>query len=287
MSQPTITHLTQLEHPEQVSALVQRATAGDGVSPVNELGGWAIDGQRSGEHWLAELDGRLAGWAWLDPSDDSVQLVVGPELRRRGVGSALVARIRLDAAPQHWWAFGTLPAATAFADRVGLTLTRQLLIMERDLDAHPADPVIIPEGVELTGFTSADIDDLVRVNQQAFAHHPEQGAMSADDVRAKSREPWFDAGGLLLAKQPGTGELMGFHWTKIEAPGEGEVYVIGVAPAFEHRGLGRFLLNAGLAHLAEQGVHTVKLYVEADLPRVVQLYSSASFDVHTRDSSFA
>ncbi len=291
MTTPTIITAPRLELPEQVQALVDRATAVDGYSPVNELGARAITAGRPGSHWLAQVDDDLVGWAWLDPADGSVQLVVDPEHRRQGVGTALATAVRDQGQPQHWWAFGTLPGALALAARLGLALSRQLLIMVRDLDAHPADPVQLPEGVKLTGFTQADTDDLVRVNAQAFAHHPEQGAMSAEDVRAKAAEPWFSAQGLLLAKQAGTGELMGFHWTKLEQlPGsrpEGEVYVIGVAPAFEHQGLGRFLLNAGLAHLADQGVQLVKLYVEASLPRVVQLYSSANFDVHTRDSSFA
>lgn len=291
MSQPEIRSTTTLDQAavDAVRDLIGRATAVDGVSPVNELGGRAPSGGRPGRHWLAQSGERITGWAWLDPEDDSVQLVVDPDARGRGVGAALVGAVRAQAQPRHWWSFGTLDAAARLASSAGLSLERQLLIMERDLDAHPADPVTVPEGVDLVGFTQADIEDLVRVNHEAFADHPEQGAMTAEDVRTKMVEPWFDAEGLLLAKQQGTGALMGFHWTKIERsePGVGEVYVIGVAPDFEHRGLGRFLLNAGLAWLADRGVHTVRLYVEASSSRVVQMYSSANFGVHTRDSSYA
>ena len=99
---------------------------------------------------------------------------------------------------------------------------------------------------------------------------------------------WFDADGVLLARSEDTGELLGFHWTKQERAGsKGEVYVIGVAPAHEGRGLGRVLLNAGLDHLRRQGVQHVHLFVEAANPRVVRMYESASFEIELRDTSWA
>ncbi|MGJ6979921.1 mycothiol synthase [Aestuariimicrobium soli] len=281
-----------------VHALVEAARRVDGVSPVNELGRFALHGRRPGVHWLATdsqaTDGQttVTGWAWLDPEDSSVQLVVHPDHRRRGIGRELAEAVRRDAHPRHWWSFGTLPAAAALAASLGLTLERQLLIMVRDLVAHPEpEPAPLP-GVALEPFTPELTADLVRINAAAFAHHPEQGAMSVDDVATKVAEPWFDPEGLLFARDDATGEVLGFHWTKVEHPagqakGVGEVYVLGVHPDVHSRGLGRHLLSAGLARMTGQGVEHVHLFVEADQERVVHLYDSANFVIKNRDSSYA
>lgn len=291
MSEPTVARLTVPD--PAVHALVAAAVSADGVSPVNERGRAALHGSRHGTHWVATHadDQQVLGWAWLDPEDSSVQLVVHPDHRRRGIGRTLAEAVIREAEPRHWWAFGTLPGAVALAQSLGLTLERQLLIMVRDMIAHPqAAPEPLP-GIELVPFSPHLVDDLVRINAAAFPHHPEQGAMTADDVAAKMAEPWFDAAGLLFARDRETGELVGFHWTKIEyhdgQPPVGEVYVIGVHPAVHSRGLGRHLLAAGLAHMAAKGVAHVHLYVEASQERVVHLYDSANFVVSNRDSSFA
>ena len=53
-----------------------------------------------------------------------------------------------------------------------------------------------------------------------------------------------------------TGKLLGFHWTKVHAeePGLGEVYVVGVDPAAQGRGLGATLTLVGMHHLADRGL---------------------------------
>ena len=55
-----------------------------------------------------------------------------------------------------------------------------------------------------------------------------------------------------------------FHWTKQHDAELGEVYVVGVDPAAQGRGLGRLLTLAGLHHLHGLGVAEVLLYVESD-----------------------
>ena len=59
-------------------------------------------------------------------------------------------------------------------------------------------------------------------------------------------------------------ELVGSCWTKVHGGGVGEIYVIGVSPPHQGRGLGRALVLAGLDYLAAvKGCTEGMLYVDA------------------------
>jgi len=146
-------------------------------------------------------------------------------------------------------------------------------------DLPPLGPV--PHGVEVRGFRAGDEDEVLRVNAAAFAHHPEQGSLDRAGLAERMDESWFDADGLIEAWDCATRELLGFHWTKRHSVDLGEVYVVGVSPAAQGRGLGKHLTLAGLHHLANSGVHEIHLYVEADNEAAVRLYTGLGF-AHTR-----
>ena len=75
-------------------------------------------------------------------------------------------------------------------------------------------------------------------------------------------------------------EVAGSCWTKLHENGIGEIYIIGVVPGYEGRGLGRGLLAHGLDYLHRvRHVATAMLYVEADNTRAVGLYTSLGFEV--------
>ena len=140
----------------------------------------------------------------------------------------------------------------------------------------PLPDLVVPSGVTVRGYRDSDAADVVAVNAAAFAHHPEQGAMDLDNLARRMAEPWFDPAGLLLAVDDG-GELLGFHWTKQHDEQTGEVYVVGVRPTAQGRGLGRLLTVAGLQHLASRGVAEVILYVESDNAPARHVYEGLGF----------
>jgi mycothiol synthase len=55
------------------------------------------------------------------------------------------------------------------------------------------------------------------------------------------------------------------------------VYVVGVGPQAQGRGLGRVLTVAGIRYLQQQGVEAVMLYVDADNTAAVELYRKLGF----------
>ena len=116
------------------------------------------------------------------------------------------------------------------------------------------------------------------LNAAASASHPEQGRLTAADLHERMAQPWFDPAGLLLVVDDSTGAVVAFHWTKVE-PGamNGEVYVVGVDPAHQGRGLGGPLTALGLAHLARLGLTEVELYVDGDNTAARRTYQRLGF----------
>ena len=130
------------------------------------------------------------------------------------------------------------------------------------------------------------------MNNAAFAWHPEQGGWTEADIAERRSESWFDPAGLFLAYDDTSGELLGFHWTKVHSASLGEVYVVGVDPAAQGRGLGNVLTLTGLHHLADRltGAEPdaeVMLYVEADNTAAVKTYRRLGFEVSNIDAAYA
>jgi mycothiol synthase len=272
----------------QVDALVRAATDADGVRPLNEqvMLQLRYGGDGAVRHLVATGDGGAwAGYGNLDLTDRiqgaSAEVVVHPDWRRKGVGAALVRRMLEEAAPStlRLWAHGHHPAAERMAASLGFTRVRDLWQMRRSLHAELPEPEL-PAGATLRAFRPGKDDEAwLEVNARAFAGHPEQGSMTADDLKQRMRESWFDPEGFLLAER--AGELLGFHWTKVHAGGEhdpiGEVYVVGVDPAAQGLGLGKALTLAGLWHLRDRGLDQVMLYVESDNQPAIAVYQRLGF----------
>jgi mycothiol synthase len=277
----------------EVLALAAAAEEADEVYPLSEDAVLQVrhSGGSARVHLLSYLDDGLAGYAFLDRSDPegpSGELVVAPRFRRRGHGRALLAAA--GAGPMRFWAHGDQPAARAFAEQAGFARVRVLFQMRRSL-AEPLPDAPLPAGVTLRGFRPGhDEEAWLAVNARAFAHHPEQGRWTTDDLELREQEPWFDPAGFLLAVDI-EDKLLGFHWTKVHPetgtdPAIGEIYVLGVEPGGHRHGLGKALSVAGLRHLADAGLTDAMLYADESNEAAVALYRGLGFDVYSADVSY-
>lgn len=327
---------------EAVALLVEAATEADGVHPLSEhvMLHLRYGGEGPARHLLVfarDADSgapeRLAAYAHLDPTDEvegsSAEIVVHPGLRRHGIGRLVVHSLEA-ASPDgrlRLWAHGQLPGGRALAASLGYRSARELWQMRRTLDgALPG--IDLPDGYALRSFVpGADDESWVAVNAAAFAHHPEQGSWTLEDLRRRMAEPWFDPAGFFVV-DTADGSMAGFHWTKVhggadahehshEHLGElgldalggdalggdalgggedpdghghdpiGEVYVVGVAPAHQGHRLGRPLTLAGLHHLHARGLSQAMLYVDADNAAAIHTYSGLGFTRWDVDAMFA
>ena len=312
-----------------VKELLAAAAKADGVDAFSEQFVLGLDDARvNHRHFIATEDDTVVGVLASDGS--AAEMAVAPAARRRGIATQLVRA----AGVADVWAHGNLPAARGFAAAADMHATRELLVMavegtelQKSADAaeqRAGDGIFLnyTESVEKWGAEHVDAEWL-RVNNDAFDWHPEQGGW--DSVRLdRAREvSWYDpADVILLWASAVSGEtadagnvetadagnvettdagnvettdaprLMGFHWTKWhteETPAFGEVYVVGLASDYRGGGRGGPLISAGLRRLVEKGARRVILYVEGDNEAAVKAYEKLGFStveehvVYSRD----
>lgn len=274
--------------------LWDRAEAADEVAAVSEAFALAVGRHREGVvHVLRRDDaGQLVGYAQVASAgtpDAVAELVVDPAARRQGHGRA-VLDAALEEGARSVWAHGDLPPARALAASAGLERTRSLHLMARPLGEADADNPALPDGYTVRAFEPGrDEEDWVRLNAAAFASHPEQGRLTVADLRDRMDQPWFDPAGFLLLERDG--RVVAFHWTKVAedagAHGSGEVYVVGVDPGEQGRGLGGPLTALGLAHLARRGLTEVHLYVDGDNTAARRTYERLGFADRAVDAQYS
>jgi len=285
----------------QILELIASATDHDGIPPVAEhvLLHLRHGGDKDDFHLVAEENDVVFGYAHLDMTDEiegpSAEVVIAPSERGKGIGNQLVAELKTLAGQRlRLWSHGDLPGAKSLALKNGLVHSRTVIQMRRSLtDPIPEIDPVIPIRSFLPGL---DERAWLELNNAAFKGHPEQSNWLPRDLEIRSRESWFDPSGFLIAEIEG--ELAGFCWTKIHgghshkhSAGEaehdhdpiGEIYIMGVNPNFQGRGIGKAVTIAGLKHLRYAGIFSAMLYVDADNQSAIKLYQSLGFTEWGRD----
>lgn len=285
---------------QQVRALVEAVTAADKITPLSDhvLLHLPGGGDTDVRHLLVRGPEGLQGYAHLDVTDHvagpSAELAVHPAARGRGIGRALTEEL-LRQSPDgrlRLWAHGDRPEAAKLAASLGFQRIRSLWQMRRPLAAElPA--VRLPDGVSIRTFeVGHDEEAWTALNNRAFSGHPEQSNWGIQEVLVREAEPWFDPRGFFLAVRDD--RLVGFHWTKVHGGQNhdahaplGEVYVVGVDPSEQGRGLGPALTLLGLHHLRDKGLAEVMLYVDESNTSAIRVYERLGFVRVSTDVSFA
>jgi len=297
-----------------VTDLLARAAAADGVEALGEAFVRGLTEDRGHRHLIAvtphdEVLGILA----VDEADadGTAEIAVDPDHRRQGIATALLQALAAASGPDrqiNLWSHGDLAGARELAGVRDARIVRELLKMSVDCsdssDSHRADLLAgraaaqdrfaeagltvldYPSACDRFGAVAVD-EEWVRVNNEAFAWHPEQGGWDVPRLRRERDTVWFDPAGVLMLWDTGDGdapECLGFHWTKRPADDpHGEVYVVCLADAARGRGLGGPLTLLGIGYLIDGGAQAVDLYVEGDNAPAVATYRKLGFEVVHRD----
>jgi mycothiol synthase len=262
------------------------AAALDGSSPhLLAALAWSGDGEQPRRlvGYVQALRG-VTGWDLETVADPATGKDSASSLRP--LLSAVVEALTGDSdTTLRLWAYRADAATDRLAATVGLAGVRDIHQMRR--------PLPTGEPYELTTrpfVVGQDEEAWLRVNNRAFASHPDQSGWTMADIVDHESEPWFDPEGFLLHDDPDSGELAGFCWTKVHAqatPPMGEIYVIGVDPSYQGLKLGRRLVEAGLDHLARAGLTTGMLYVDGTNTPALRLYHSMGFTIEHTDRVYS
>jgi mycothiol synthase len=283
----------------EVLELIAKASDVDGIPPVAEhvLLHLRHGGDKSDSHFIALHEGQVAGYAHLDLTDQvegpSAELVIAPKFRNKGIASELlkalteIPRLRL-------WSHGDLPGAKNLALANGFTRVRTVIQMRRSLT--DSIPEIDPK-INIRSFLPGiDNQAWLELNNRSFTSHPEQSNWNERDLEIRTKESWFDPTGFLIAEIEK--KLAGFCWTKVhgghthkhsneEAEHDhdpiGEIYIMGVDPIQQGKGIGRAVTIAGLKYLRYQGIFSAMLYVDEQNIPAIKLYQSLGFKEWGRD----
>lgn len=303
---------------ERLEALAQKAAAFDEAQPFSEQ---TLVEARKGARGAgaairlleAVAEDRSLGFAALvaDGEAWTLEAAVTPQARERGVGSALISQALagLPGGQVSAWVHGgpdasspAMISAQKLAKKLGFEAQRELFKMGLALTEQARADVLaqaaakpLPAGLSLETYSAGDAASWVAANAAAFADHPEQGRLTVEDLEERLASDWFRAEGFFLAKDE-QGEIAGSHWTKIPAQQtgvfEGEVYAVGITPAWQGRGLGKALTLAGMAYLAEaeyepgRALDRIVLYVDAGNTAATALYRSLGFSPLTIDRQY-
>ena len=187
------------------------------------------------------------------------------------------------------WLRGADPADVTAAVGRGWRPRRTLLVLARPLADAAVDTA--PTGLGFARLADVGAAPVAVLLERAYESPRRDGLVEADPGAG----PWTaerfdrvasaalsDPEDLLLAIDD-AGALVGALWTGRRAGGVGEVFNLAVDPAWGGRGVGAWLLAAGLAHLAGLGMREVILWVDRDNTPARSLYERAGFVERGRD----
>jgi mycothiol synthase len=233
---------------------------------------------------VGTVDGATVAYAQLalHPGDGldlaahwAIEIAVDPTRRTRATyGAMIAAAAALVPTGDRYVVWAWHEDLEAVLERAGYVPTRILHRLECPLPVEAT--AVEPPGVAIRSFeVGRDEAAWLTVNNAAFAGHPENGALTKTDLGERLAMPWFDPANLLMAWDGS--DLLGSCWTKHHADGVGEIYIVGVSPHAQGRGLGRDLVIRGLEHLYRTGATRGMLYVDGSNEAAMWLYRELGF----------
>lgn len=258
----------------EAAALLETCNRHDGLAIPIFLDDLASDQARTALPYR-DQSGALIGFAALpnDPEPEA-SLMVRPDHRRRGIGRALVAAMRVELRRRGLAACllvadAASPAATPFLAALAIPYRFSEYRLELDRSAiNHSRPR--HDALTLRPATEADANALVTVLAAAFAE-PEIEAQA--NVAATFRE---QKRRFYLAELNGEpiGAIRAGEWG-----GNGDITAFGVVPTHQGKGYGRQILLDAVDLLIGHGHERIMLEVAVDNPGALGLYQSCGFRV--------
>jgi mycothiol synthase len=273
-------------------------------STVDEIRRWDQSPQEPHRHRLvAALDGIPAGaaFAYVDPHrTDGKGMMSGPhvppELRRRGVGTALAQAVFADLRAR-----GVTRVEAHERDRadingflasLGFRPVRRFSEMERLLADLPHGIGESTEAqIEVVEPTREMLEVNVAIENEAFKEHFNYRPEKLAELEFWARTMAEEDAVFHLSFARTSGRPVGFLWYGFDRKeiahlkkNRGGLWDIGVLKPWRNRGIAKTLMLAAMRHLRSEGMDEVRLYVDdTNVTGAHHLYEHLGFELVHRD----
>lgn len=273
--------ISALRSDADLTALVEliAAVTPDDPTSIEEIR-WADARYPGSGRFLASSQGRVVGAAtvgriYVYPAEHPdlwASIVVAPDARRRGVGSALLASVSGHARAAgksglQLRAWDHRPEGIAFLERRGFRELERSRMLRLDLAGLAAPGIVMPAGISLTDLAARP--DLVAgvhaVALETFEDIPGgEDVMAVGDLaefRARDVDrPGIEPAAFKIALDDGTGEVVGYASLML-LPGSTTLAwhdMTAVRRAFRGRGLASALKQATIAWAIDHGLQALE-----------------------------
>ena len=158
----------------------------------------------------------------------------------------------------------------------GFSLVRKYWTMRWQDETVP--PMRPPKGTTVLSFQPGDEERLTRVQNAVFGGSWGFAPNTIEEVARRVGMSVSSPGGILFLTHGE--ETSGYCWTTVQNGSSGPIgciAMIGVAPSYRGRGLGKPILLAGMDYLHSKGVDYIKLEVDGRNGSAIRLYRSVGF----------
>jgi mycothiol synthase len=255
------------------------------------------DSEEQVRHWLtlpeiwvrvAERDGRMIGYADVSGRDGGTRFdldarALDPEAAAALLGAA-EEHARSEAASSALIRGVVHAADRALVDSFGAAGWRRVRTYYRmviELGANPDEPSW-PNGISVRTLRPGEEERVYEAHMEAFADHWDFHRQPFEHWRVFNVDrPGFDPELWWLAEDGSELASLALNsWHSSGDPQFGWVSLLGVRPAWRHRGLGLALLQHSFRDFAQRGATRVGLGVDADSTTgAVRLYERAGMRV--------
>lgn len=242
--------------------------------------------------FIVEEVGKVVGYIDVTPELGIGRVVldclVHPEHRRKGLATelcryAMRRATELGAHVAHVNVAQDNVAAKNLLHKLGFRFVRRFLGLSLQLSEAR-----LPDVEHFTPLCHhlrpGEEDKLTMIQNRSFAGTWGFNPNTLQDINYRVNLSNCSHRDVILASRKG--KAIGYCWTTAnltDAPPphlrKGRIYMLGVAPKYRSKGIGRLLLLAGLSHLKSKGVEVAELTVDSQSGAACSLYESVGFKV--------
>ena len=209
-----------------------------------------------------------------------LEIEVHPDYRESGVEREIIIkgleRAKAVGAPVLHICVGPSEFWSSLLESEGFKRVRQYWVMEWEAEQLP--PMDLPPGYVIQSFQPGDEDRLTRTQNAAFEASWGFCPNTVEEIAYRLTIPRDNPPEIVFLSNEG--DTAGYCWTAINESSEktvGFIEMVGVAPDYRGRGLGKPTALAGMHRLNMRGARSIRLNVDEQNTPAKAMYTSIGF----------